>query len=136
MVPSLCNEHSIPEKYKSMYLSRGQLPDAPVLPLATMEYFMVQLKPDFLSPLFSPFTTAAGHKGMPPTVMLAAGLDPLRDDAVIYDHALREAGVKSRLKVYPGLPHSFWSYFPMLSASKQFELDTVESVKWLLDGAP
>ena len=60
-------------------------------------------------------------------------MDPLRDEALIYEKHLRtEAGVKTKLMVYPGQPHGFWSFFPNLKASQQFVADTTEGLRWLL----
>lgn len=71
---------------------------------------------------------------MPPAYFQVAGLDPLRDEALIYERILREeVGVRTRLDIYPGLGHYFWTNFPRLEASKRFVEDTVKGVKWLLD---
>ena len=61
-------------------------------------------------------------------------MDPLRDDAIVYEKVLREEyGTKAKLTMYPGLPHGFWSIMPQLSASKQFLKDTEEGLRWLLE---
>jgi len=60
-------------------------------------------------------------------------MDPLRDEAVIYEKVLREdSGVKTKLDIYRGLPHGFWSFFPDMKASGRFVVDTVKGVEWLL----
>jgi acetyl esterase/lipase len=51
---------------------------------------------------------------------------------LIYEQVLREEGVKTRLDVFPGLPHGFWSWFPKADFSKDFQRKTVEGLKWLL----
>jgi acetyl esterase/lipase len=61
-------------------------------------------------------------------------MDPLRDEALLYERLLREKNNnKTLLKVYPGLPHGFWSFVPTLKSSKRFVEDTVEGVSWLLE---
>ena len=45
--------------------------------------------------------------GLPPLVLVAAGLDCLRDDSLRLAERLAEAGVPHELTVYEGLPHSF-----------------------------
>ena len=49
-------------------------------------------------PHFSPLLYAT-HAGLAPAYIHAMGLDSLRDDAIIYERALREASVKTRIKV-------------------------------------
>ncbi|KAK1977236.1 Alpha/Beta hydrolase protein [Colletotrichum cereale] len=95
------------------------------------------VRPDMQSPLFVPFhfgRIGQGHKGLPPAYLQVAGLDPLRDEALIYERVLREeVGVATRLDIYPGLPHYFWTIFPRLEKSRQFVEDTVRGVRWLLE---
>jgi acetyl esterase/lipase len=38
---------------------------------------------------------------------MVAGLDPLRDEGLLYERVLREAGVATRLNVYVSLLHEF-----------------------------
>jgi hypothetical protein len=47
---------------------------------------------------------AASHSNLPPTFFQICGLDPLRDDAFLYDRLLREAGCKTNVKVYVQFP--------------------------------
>jgi acetyl esterase/lipase len=82
----------------------------------------------------SPLLWPSGHQGLPRTFIQVAGADPLRDDALIYEKALRtESGVETRLEVYNGVPHAFDMAFPLLSLSKKFLGDKVEGYKWLLE---
>lgn len=45
--------------------------------------------------------------GLPPTVLVGAGLDCLLDDTLCLAELLTEADVETDLTVYPSLPHSF-----------------------------
>ena len=64
-------------------------------------------QPDINSPLYAPFNHPDGHTGLPPIAFQVCGMDPLRDEALIYERVLREDfGVNTKLHVYPGLPHS------------------------------
>jgi acetyl esterase/lipase len=68
-----------------------------------------ELKPDEASPLFSPLLHP-NLRGLPPAFFQVAGLDPLRDEALIYEKVLREEnGVDTRINIYDGLGHMFWT---------------------------
>ncbi|KAL0573578.1 hypothetical protein V5O48_008374 [Marasmius crinis-equi] len=41
------------------------------------------------------------HENLPPTFFQVAGLDPLRDEGLLYEKVLREAGVKTKLEIDP-----------------------------------
>jgi hypothetical protein len=45
---------------------------------------------------------------------------------------LREDGVETRIDVYAGFPHCWWSILPQLNSSQKYELDSMEGLKWLL----
>lgn len=61
-------------------------------------------------------------------------MDPLRDEAFIYEEILRtDNGIKTKVDVYPGLPHGFWGSFPEAKFSKDFQQDCVGGMKWLLE---
>lgn len=42
-------------------------------------------------------------------------------------------GIKTKVHMYPGQPHGFWSIVPTMEASKRFAQDSVDGVKWLLE---
>jgi acetyl esterase/lipase len=88
-------------------------------------------KPDTKSPLRSPLIFPS-HEGLPPAYIQVCGADPLRDEGLIYEQVLREANVRTKLDIFPGLPHGFWSWFPEAGFSKVFQAKTVDGLKWLL----
>ncbi|TVY68913.1 AB hydrolase superfamily protein B1A11.02, partial [Lachnellula suecica] len=122
----------VPAKYKHIYLSREQNKDAPVLSSDMMKFFDEMYKADSKSPLVSP-TCFKSHKGLPPTYFQICGLDPLRDEAIIYNDILKEEGVKTKVDFYPGLPHSFWSWWLDADFTKKYQEESLEAVKWLLE---
>lgn len=86
-----------------------------------------------LSPLRTPMAHES-HKDLPPTYFQICGMDALRDDGLIYERILSEEnGVKTKVQLYPGLPHGFWSWQPEAEFSKQLHRDSVEGMKWLLE---
>jgi acetyl esterase/lipase len=83
--------------------------------------------------MFTPLASSLHHK-LPPIYFQICGLDPLRDEAFIYERMLREEhGIKTKVDVYPGLPHSFWSWAPEAQFSQGFEEDCVKGMQWLLE---
>jgi acetyl esterase/lipase len=137
----------IPPKYRHLYLSRTQ-PEcrtSPILDEDLLALFHQAFKPDHTSPLWASFDqhhpddqrgeeVKMGHRGLPPTYLQVCGLDLSRDDGLIFERVLREeCDVKTRLDLYAGLPHVWWSMFPGLEVSERRMRDAVEGVGWLLD---
>ena len=75
------------------------------------------------------------HKDLPPTCVQVTGLDPWRDGGMIYVEELEKVGGRTRLDVFPGLPHCWWTTFPVLKVSRTRFENLVEGMRWLLDGA-
>jgi acetyl esterase/lipase len=62
---------------------------------------------------------AESHAGLPPAVIVTAGLDPLHSEGCGYAHLLRRAGVPVVHRDFPGLFHGFMtiqSFAPAASA--------------------
>ncbi|KAL7914492.1 alpha/beta-hydrolase [Trichoderma velutinum] len=133
---------SFPDRYKELYLSMEQNKSAPILDTAALKQYMSAYKGDKPSPLSNPFSIsqelhsdaiATRHKFLPPVYFQVAGMDPARDDSLIYDRILREEyGVPTRVDVYHGVPHGFWTMYPDLAASRRRMRDAVDGVGWLL----
>jgi acetyl esterase/lipase len=68
-------------------------------------------------------------------VVHAAGLDPLRDEAIAYAAALRAAGNKVQLEVWSGLPHCFYM-FTGFQQTVEYFTKTIAFVKKYADAEP
>ncbi|KAF2166742.1 hypothetical protein M409DRAFT_66336 [Zasmidium cellare ATCC 36951] len=134
-VPALLDEHVVPERLKSDYRSRTESVYDPVIKIepGRGKRKLEQLKVDPADPRFSP-ALHPNLKDLPPAFFQIAGLDPLRDEALIYERLLREENdAATKLMVYDGFGHMFWTNWPQLKRSKEFVDDTLTGVKWLLD---
>jgi acetyl esterase len=87
-----------------------------LLSRADMEWYWRHYAPDLADredPLASPLR-ALDLTGLPPTMILVAGCDPLRDEGLAYAEALKAAGVDVDLKVFPDMTHGFFTMVGML----------------------
>ncbi|KAF8208872.1 Alpha/Beta hydrolase protein [Mycena galopus ATCC 62051] len=134
-IPAVLNHNACPEKYKPLLLSYEQNKDAPLLATERVLWVMGLLGGNPADPEVSPLLYPS-HKGLAPTVIQVCGLDPLRDEGLLYDSILREEGVKTRTIAYPGVPHGFQYLFPAFKQALKWEQDYREGLQWLLDGAP
>lgn len=111
-----------------------ELSDAPILTKAIMDWFGRRYLPQgladsltsddpWVSPLF-----AVDHRDLAPALIIAAGQDPLRDDATRYGEALSVAGVANRVIIYPEAIHGFVS-MPRLSPDA---VQAVQQIAWEL----
>ena len=83
---------------------------APVLDRARMAYFWDSYVPDparrrdwRCAPL-----RAANHAGLPPALVIGAGIDPLFGEGAAYAEALRAAGVEAEHLAFPRMTHAFF----------------------------
>lgn len=132
-VPALLPAENVPERFRHRYKSRFESTNDPVLGKLDGSGAMEIYRPDAESPLWDPFNHPNGHKGVAKAFFQVGGLDPLRDEAVLYDIVLRESGVLTRFELYSGFGHMFWTNYPEMDASLRFVEDTLKGVKWLLE---
>ncbi|KAJ7069846.1 Alpha/Beta hydrolase protein [Mycena amicta] len=136
--PAVLHPDAYPEEYKDRLLSYQQNKNAPILSWESVVWLWHQFldgtgispsDPE-VSPLLYP-----SHEGLSPVIIQVAGLDPLRDEALLYDQVLRKAGVKTRTITYPGVPHGFNYVFGSMKAASKFEEDYRDGLRWLLASA-
>jgi acetyl esterase len=93
--------------------------DNPLMGRGDMEWFWDLYAPSIPErdgPDASPLRTA-DLSGMPPTLIVAAAHDPIRDDATAYAERLREAGVQVELHFYEDQTHGFFVMVNYLNSS-------------------
>ncbi|KAJ3045143.1 hypothetical protein HDV00_011869 [Rhizophlyctis rosea] len=131
---SFLDDTRIPERYNHMYLSLSQNASAPILNRHFWILFRDAFKPDVDRAIWELAAAPVEHLvGLPKVYFQACGMDPLRDDTLIYEKVLREeCGVQTRIDLYIGLPHCWWRKYPLLEASRKRKEDVVEGVAWLL----
>ncbi|MET0694964.1 MAG: alpha/beta hydrolase [Propionibacteriaceae bacterium] len=109
-----------------------ELSEAPILTRAIMDWFGRRYLPQgqddslagddpWVSPLF-----ARDHSELAPALIVAAGQDPLRDDATRYGVALEAAGVPTRVVTYPEAIHGFIS-MPRIATEASLALAEIVS---------
>ena len=132
-VPALLSEANVPAHLSHLYESRSKNVHDPVLkgllPGMIEEIYGCDTK----SPLWDPYIHPKGHRGVAKAFFQVGGLDPLRDEAVLYDRALRESGVLTRFELYHGFGHMFWTNYPEVKESEKFVRDTLAGIRWLLE---
>lgn len=131
-VPATTHPDHVPEKYKSMYKSyTDNAKGVPVIDKNSMDIFLEHLGGEKSDPNLWTIHATDNHKNFPPTYITTCEFDPLRDDGTILEAALKEAGVKTKLNHYKGLPHYFW-IFPGIPEAQQYIGDLMGGITWML----
>ena len=112
VVPAVLPPQYTPEKYKHLHISSTENEFDTVLRLQPKDVHGKRpemyeglkdvVKMDLDSALFNPFANPQGFGALCPAYLQVAGLDPLRDQGLIYADMLRDAGVEVKCDVYPG----------------------------------
>lgn len=140
IIPCLCS----PEAYdegpgaklvpgKSSYIENEH---APILPKKTMEFFTGLLKTPKLDRRDTKVNivnaTEEQVRGLPPTVFGIAGLDPLRDEALLYAKLLAEENVPTEIRLFQGVPHGHRRFGKALKASDHWDECVDQGILWAL----
>ncbi|TKA71637.1 hypothetical protein B0A55_07573 [Friedmanniomyces simplex] len=133
-IPGIMDAQHVPEKYKEYFLSREHNAHAPILDAAALNALTAHLEWDDMSPLRFPvlFQDKIPLSSLPPTYFQVCGMDPIRDDGLIYEEMLKEAGAKTKMDFYPGCPHGHWAFMPGIEVSNKALGETMVGFGWLL----
>ncbi|TQS32894.1 hypothetical protein Golomagni_06777, partial [Golovinomyces magnicellulatus] len=112
-ITSALDADKIPSEYKDRFISMEQNKNAPCLSAESIKFVRSIYKPDFKSTAAFPLANGS-PQGMPKTYFQA------------------DAGVETKLDIYPGLPHGFWMIFPQISVKKKHDDDSRKALEWLL----
>ncbi|KAF2819230.1 alpha/beta-hydrolase [Ophiobolus disseminans] len=109
---------------------------APVLPKTVVEFFTGLLKVDKIDLKDTKINIVNVSedevKGLPPTVFGIAGLDPLRDEGLLYAKMLSEANVPTDVTLFKGVPHGHRRFGDALRESKYWDDCIEEGIRWVL----
>lgn len=130
-VPTLFREEQIPEKWKHLYISMQQNEDAPIFPSSALAILQEHIEWDMSSPWRLPLNSSHDLTGLPKTYIQVDGMDCLRDDGLLCDEMLKEAGVESRCDLYAGCPHAHATFVPG-KAGERALTDLVKNFGWML----
>ncbi|KAH8653870.1 Alpha/Beta hydrolase protein [Xylariales sp. PMI_506] len=139
----------IPKRYASSYLAQEQNKHAPCLSQDFLDRMAAAYNGDHNSLLWAvvdrehlqnqnsggngDVQVNFGYSGLAPAYLQIGGMDPARDDSLIYERILRqENNIPTKVDLYSGFPHCWWSQYPSLEATKKREDDTVRGLEWLL----
>ena len=74
------------------------------------------------------------HAGIAKKAYFAiCGWDPRRDEALVFEKMLEDAGVTTKSDMYPGLPHGFWTTVPDLPVSRDWLVKLLDGIRWMLE---
>jgi acetyl esterase len=117
------------------YPSRAELAGAYGLTSERVEWCTAQYLSDAAQrhdPRFAPLLSPS-LATLPPTVLVVAGRDPLRDEGRELDRRLRRAGVPVDFSEEPGMPHGFWRFAGLSDAAGAAVARMSASFRALLD---
>ena len=72
-------------------------------------------------------------EGLPPTLVITAEYDVLRDQGIAYAEALRAAGVEVEHKNFEGLIHAFFHLGPLIDTAQEAVLDVATAARNALE---
>ena len=80
------------------------------------------------NPLATPLRSR-NLSGLPPTTVVTAGIDPLRDEGIAYAERLDDAGVNVKHRHYPELTHIFLNLAPAVESADEALKEVSEDIQ-------
>lgn len=114
-------------------MSVDEITSAPGLTKEAVDYFAEVYDADPWDVRRSPLLFERWEGVAKKAVIGVCGWDPRRDEGILFEKLLKDAGLEVRIAVHKGLPHGFWTVCRELDVSKEWERKLVEDVGWLLE---
>ncbi|KAH9855502.1 Alpha/Beta hydrolase protein [Lenzites betulinus] len=135
-IPSTVHPDGVPNEYKDRYTAFEQNAEKGILLTSDwMRIYYDRLQGAPTNPEAWPLLQPS-FEGLPATYIQVCGLDPLRDDGLLYAEKLKAAGIPTKLDVYPGTPHGFSIRFPKTALAQKFDAEFRAGLRWLFSGVP
>ena len=110
--------------------SMAQFADGHLLTAEGMAWFMEAYQSDVADYRGSP--RDFDHSGMPPSLVVTAGLDPLRDQGKAYFDALKAAGVRAEYRNADGNIHGYINLRKAIPSAQQDVVENLAALKAML----
>ncbi|TCD70226.1 hypothetical protein EIP91_004407 [Steccherinum ochraceum] len=136
-IPGLIDPRGYPEELKAELRSMDMVENvnmAGMTKKSVVDIYSGYLRNSPTDPTASPLLFPS-HANLPPALVLVSGLDLFRDEGIVYERLLREAGNQSKLIVYPGISHGAHIHYPQLKASRKWRADFVDGLRSFMPGA-
>lgn len=132
MVPLTMHPEFVPSELRPMYKSyKENAFDVPVIDKSSMDTFYDAVLADARDDEQFAALAFKNHDKFPPTYISVCEYDPLRDDGRVMEKLLKDAGVKTKLDYYEGLPHYF-HIMPQISKSATFVQNAIAGAQFVL----
>ncbi|KAH6695518.1 Alpha/Beta hydrolase protein [Plectosphaerella plurivora] len=130
---SFCHPDARPAKFLDRILSVDEINDAPGLTRKSIDYFAGKYGAPPEDKRLSPLRYDSQGDLAPKALFAVCGWDPRRDEALLLEQLLSQEGTSTKMQVYQGLPHGFWTTCPGLPVSQQWLEDLIEGMRWILE---